>query len=254
MMPLQIFLLRLTLLSSSLCFLHVSYANEWPTIEIPSTASAFAVGEQFTSNGMPMRVQGFVAKDMGLAQAADWFRKNLRQPLVENKLSDKLILGRAQGGYYLTVQLEPISHGKSIGIKGLVSVSDIAAFNANKSSYISTVQRWRDRWPSGTQEISRMTSQDGYKAALHVALRNGHSDEFNRNALVEILHQDGLSLEREVSANGLNTQRQPLRIEMGKTLYFKGAGKEAIATIARTNDGNTDVVLNVTHLIEQYKK
>jgi hypothetical protein len=57
-----------------------------------------------------------------------------------------------------------------------------------------------------------------------------------------------------VSANGLNTQRQLLRIEMGKTLYFKGAGKEAIATIARTNDGNTDVVLNVTHLIEQYKK
>lgn len=250
----SILLSRRILVSICLCFVQLAYAEEWPTIALPPAAAKFAVGEQFTSNGMPMRVQGFMAKDMSMPQAADWFRRVMGQPLVENKQPDKLILGRAQGGYYITIQIEPTSRGKPIGIKGLVSVSDIAAFNTNKKSHIDTVQRWRDRWPSGTEEISRMTSQDGDKTAMHVAMRNGHSEALNRNALVAMLQQDGLAMERETSANTSNTNKLPSRMQSGKTLYFKGTGKEAIATIVRTELGKTDIVLNTTTLIEPYKK
>jgi hypothetical protein len=136
-------------------------------------------------------------------------------------------------------------------VKGLAAVSDIATFNANRNSYINTVQRWRDRWPAGTQEVSRMTSQDGDKTAVHVAMRNAHGEQLNRNALVDMLRQDGLFLEREVFANTSSTKKMPLRIQSGQTLYFKGVGKEAIATIVRTEQGKTDVVLNTTHIIEQ---
>jgi hypothetical protein len=242
------------LVSSCLCFAQYSYAAELPTIELPPAASKFAVGEQFISNGMPMRVQGFVVKDMSLSQAAHWFKRSMGQPLVENKLSDKLILGRAQGGRYLTIQIEPISHGKPSGVKGLAAVSDIAAFNANRNSYINTVQRWRDRWPAGTQEVSRMTSQDGDKTAVHVAMRNTHGEQLNRNALVDMLRQDGLFLEREVSVNTSSPKKNLQRIQSGQTLYFKGAAKEAIATIVRTEQGKTDVLLNTTYIIEQQKK
>jgi hypothetical protein len=246
--------LALGLALPAMCLAKDVYAAGWPTVELPPAASTFAVGDQLVSNGMPMRVQGFIAKDMSLHQVVNWFRRSMGQPLVENKLADKLILGRAQGGYYLTIQIEPISRGKSIGVKGLAAVTDVAAFHASKTSYIATVQRWRDRLPAGTQEISRISSQDGNKAAMHVVMRNGHSEAVNRHALIELLQQDGLVMEREVAVATSNTSNLLLQISNGKTLYFKGVGKEAIATIVRTEPGKTHVVLNTIHITEPHKK
>jgi hypothetical protein len=79
---------------------------------------------------------------------------------------------------------------------------------------------------------------------VYVSLRNGHSVELNRQALIDVLQQDGLALERE--SVGVVRDRM--------SLYFKGLEKEAIATIAKTKQGNTEIVINtITHPSEVKK-
>lgn len=230
------------------------HAGEWPVIALPPRVSSFEVGEQFTSNGMPMRVQGFLSQDMHLTQAVEWFRRSMGQPLVESKNGQQLVLGRAQGGFYLTVQLQALHQDGRAGLKGLVAVSDVAGFHAHQARHLSDVRRWLDRWPTGTQEITRMTSHDVNKTTLHVALRNGHSEELNREALIDLLRQDGYVLEREVSATGLKHNTGSSLSGGGKAFYFKGSAKEAMATIVKTEQGKTDVVLNTTTYLEPFKK
>ena len=250
-------LFRCTALSLALCGLcagDAAMAADWPTISMPPNVSAFAVGDQFAANGLPMRVQGFVSKDMSVPQLAEWFRRSMGRPLVEDKLGNKLILGRAQGGYYLSVQLEPAGLQGRGGSKGLLTVSDIAAMNQNRERDSVATQDWLRRWPSGTQIFSRMTSQDRDKASLHVGLRNGHSEGLNRDALVDVMKQDGFLLEREVSAIGNTADQLPAHLRGGKTLFFKGDGKEGMATIVRDDQGRTAIVLNTLTAIETYPK
>lgn len=224
----------------------VVQAQAWPVIVLPpNTTDAFVVGDQLTANGVPMRIQGFIAKNMKVAQAIEWFKRSLGQPLVENRLGKKIILGRAQGGYYLTVQLESMRDDGLEGIKGLVAVSDIAAFNATQSQQVKDVSHWLGRWPAGTQEVNRVSSQDHQKTSVYVVLRNGHSVELNRVALMEALKLDGLSVEREATKPSGE----------GVSLYFKGVQKEAMATIAKNEAGKTDIVINtVTHSIGNKKQ
>lgn len=236
--------------------LSAAHAATWPTIPMPPNVNAFTAGEQFTSNGMAMRVQGFLSKDQSVIYLADWFRRSLGQPLVEDRKGDKLILGRAQNGYYLSVQLEPTSGGspERPGSKGLMAVSDIKSANENLAHYSSSNQRWLQRWPSGSQLVSHMSSEENGKAASHVVIVNSHSESFNRDALVDMLRQDGYMLERESTADNKMADRLPAHLRESKTLFFRGDAKEAIATIARDTQGRTAMVLNTTIALETYKK
>jgi hypothetical protein len=238
---------------SCLCLCPPLWAADWPKIAMPPGVSAFAVGEQFTSNGLPMRVQGFVAKDQSAQSLADWFRRSLGQPLVENKLGNKLILGRAEGGYYLSVQIEPIGPDGRTGSKGLLAVSDLATLSRNRDADAASAQRWLERWPSGTRLLSRMTSEDNGRASLHVVLSNGHSESLNRDALVAVMKVDGLALVRESGTPANQPDRVPTALQDARALFFKGQNKEGIATIARDGQGQTNVVLNTTTDLETFR-
>lgn len=252
---LQLYRLCRAALSCAVCgfwWPPVALAANWPTIPLPANVSAFEIGEQFSANGMPMQVQGFVSKDMGVTQLANWFRLSLGQPLVESKLGNKLVLGRAQGGYYLSVQLEPAGPEGRGGSKGLLVVSDIVGMNQNRERDSITTQNWLRRWPAGTQILHRLASQDDGKASLHLTLRNGHSESLNRDALVNVMKQEGFSLEREAFVMGKVADQLPNHLRSGKTYFFKGAGKEGMATIARDDQGRTAIVLNTVTTIETY--
>ena len=240
------------LIASSLCVCGPLWAADWPRIAMPPDVHAFAVGEQFTANGLPMRVQGFVAKEHSASELAAWFRHSLGEPLVENRQGGKWILGRAEGGYYLTVQIEALAPDARLGSKGLLAVSDLATLNRNRDADAASAQRWLERWPAGTQLVSRMTSEDGGRAALHVALRNGHSPSLNRDALIAHMQEDGLALVQESGAPDGAKAHVPWALQDARSFYFKGPGKEGMATIARDAQGLTAVVLNTTTALGAY--
>lgn len=220
----------------------------WPTIALPREASAFGIGEQMSVNGLPMRMRGFVST-LKPAQLAEWFRQHLGGPLVENTLASKLILGRVQGEYYLTVQLEPAG----TGTRGVATVTHLKAAYDNRAENRANTERWLARLPAGSKLMSKMTSEDSGKVSIYLLVTNTQSESLNRDRLKSLMRDDGFKLEQEAVLDEKTAASLPAGQANGKTLYFKGRGKEAMATIYRDSNGNTAVVLNTITQMERFK-
>ena len=224
----------------------------WPDVALPKEASRFAIAEQMTVNGLPMRMQGFVSKSR-LPQVAQWFRDSLGQPLVENAVASKLILGRAQGDYYMLIQLESIVGASDAGTRGLVAISQLKTAYDNRSATRAATERLLSRLPSGSRLVSQMASTDGDKQASYVVISNSYNADLNRDRLTGMLRDDGFTLEREAQAASDAGHQLPGSAGNGKSLFFKGPGKEAMAVIVCDEAGRTTVVLNTITVIERFK-
>lgn len=224
----------------------------WPSIALPNNVSAFNMGEQVTINGLPMRARGFVSS-ASPAQLADWFRQRLGKPLMENSLGAKQILGRAQGEYYLTVQLEPVGVGGRSGTRGIVAVTNLKAAYEHRDDTQAMAERWLSRLPADSKLLSQMASEDGGKRSQHLVITNGQGEELNRDRLKYLLQEDGFIFEREAVAGEKTAAHLPAHLANGKTLYFKSPGKEAIAVISHNANGDTAIVLNTITALERFK-
>jgi hypothetical protein len=219
-------------------------ATAWPAVALPPNVSAYALGDQVTVDGLPMRIQGWSSADSP-AQLAAWFRRQLGRPLMENTLGRKLVLGRMAGEFYISIQLE--ADGK--GTHGVLAVSHLKAGYQQRAETQAALRRLLSRLPSGTRVTSHMVSGDDGKLARYAVLANQYHEDINRERVVDMMREDGLALEREAAA--VETSAHPLAAGArdGRTLWFKGAGKDAMAVICRGKDGGTTIVLNtVTHM------
>jgi hypothetical protein len=220
----------------------------WPDVTLPKNVNTYNIGEQMSVNGMPMRMQGFLAKD-NVSELAQWFRQSMGKPLMENRLDRKLILGRAEGEYYVSVQLEATPQGT----RGLIAVTQLQAAFDHRAETAAASERLLMRMPAGSHLQSRMTSNDAGKVATFVVMDNDYSEELNRDRLVGMMQQDGLVLERETSPVSSVTRPLPAAMANSKILFFKGQGKEAIAVIKRNDLGRSTIVLNTTTQMERFK-
>ena len=225
-----------------------AHAQNWPSIALPKDVHVFDIGRQITVNGLPMRVQGFLSSARPV-QVAEQFRQSMGKPLVENAIGSKLILGRAQGEHYLTVQIEPAG----MGARGVIAVAHLKAAYDIRSDTQSDTDRWLSRLPAGSRLLSRMASQDGGKLSRHLVIVNSHSEALNRDRLKSLMAEDGLAFEYEGAAGSRAAAKLPEGLANGETLFFKGAGKEAMATIHRDSDGRTAIVMNTVTLMERFK-
>ncbi|MGH8806353.1 MAG: hypothetical protein ACREX0_00570 [Noviherbaspirillum sp.] len=228
---------------------HGAAQTVWPRVELPKGAHAFNVADGVvTANGLPMRMQGFLSSEAP-TRLANWFRGSLEKPLVENTVAQKLILGRAQGDHYITVQLEPA--GK--GTRGLVAVTHLKAVHENQVQTQTSRENWLLRLPSGSRLLSQVSSEDAGKIATHLVITNGHSEDLNRERLASLMREDGLELEREAAPDMKRNFRPEFASGENKTLFFKGRNKEAIAVISRAGLGTTTIVLNTITAMGRFK-
>lgn len=224
------------------------YAQDWPRVPLPKDLQTFDIGQQVNVNSLPMRLEGFVSA-LKPDQLIDLFRQSLGKPIVENTLGAKRILGRLQGEYYVSVQIEPAGTGS----RGVTAVTHLKASYDSQEQTKTDRELWLARLPSGSRLLSQMNSQDAGKSSKHLVFTNAQSENLNRDQLKNILLEDGMVFERE----GSPSRDAPTKLSEGlhnsKMLFFKGPGKEALATIYRDNDGQTTVVLNVVTQIERFK-
>lgn len=216
----------------------------WPTIALPREIRTFDIGEQVAVDGLPMRMQGFVSA-LKPAQLAAWFRQHMGNPLVENTLGNKLILGRVQGDFYLTVQLEPAG----TGTRGVAAVAHQKAAYDSRAETQANSEHWLSRLPAGSKILSKTTSEDGGKVSTYLLVTNTQSESLNRDRLKSLMRDDGFELEHEAAQD----EKSAAGNARGKTLFFKGAGKEAMATLYRDSNGNTAIVLNTITQMERFK-
>jgi hypothetical protein len=220
-----------------------SAEGNWPEIAFPAKVHPVNVGGQSTVNGLPMRIKGFVAPGTP-SQVADAFRKALGQPLVESRVADMLVLSRMQGDFYLSVQIGPSGGGS----RGAVAVTNLKLAAESRIDIAAERERWLNRLPAGSRLLSHMTSEDAGKSSSHLVLTNGLADDVNAARIQSMLAEDGMLLERDTKIDGATAGGQ--YAPRGRTLYFRGPNKEAIAVISHA-DGDAAIVLNIVTRLQR---
>jgi hypothetical protein len=233
---------------------------DWPAIVLPSSATSHDVGDQVSLAGMPLRMTVFTSPERPAA-LVEWFRASIGRPLVQDTVRGRTVLGRREGAFYLTLQLEAAGSGT----RGLVAVSDIASFLHERRQTGEAEARWEAGLPQDTRIVSRMVSRDGDRQSDYVVAVNGHSEQVNVQALSTLLFEQGLVLERDVSPgttvpSGPRTESAARRATplarsspippvagSGRTLFYRGRDKEGMAVIARDEQGNTSLVVSLTY-------
>ncbi|MES2832738.1 MAG: hypothetical protein V4695_12175 [Pseudomonadota bacterium] len=225
--------------------------QRWPSVGLPEGVSTYAIGERMVISGMPMRLTGFVSPLPPKALTSA-FRRSLGEPVVENVSGNKQVLGRALEGFYVTVQIEARSTDRTTGSQGTIAVVDMESVSKNHEQQRVDRLRLLDRLPAGSSIASDMASDDQGKSARHIVIVNTHGQQRNREAVVAMLGKDGYVLEREVHADASASRSLPPQMAGASTLYFKAAGKEAMAVITRTGE-RTAIVLNTVATLQAYK-
>jgi hypothetical protein len=234
---------------------------DWPRVALPPGASSHEIGDEVSLYGMPLRIAVFTSPEKPSA-LVQWFGKSLGEPFTLDTLNGKTILGRRQAGHYITLQLEAAGSGA----RGLIAVSDLAGFLRSPTQRGEADARWDTRLPADTQVVSRMRSRDGNRRSDYVVARNRHSGQMNVDALTTSLAVDGLVLERDVvpgraAASGVESASRHAALssidhavqpgaESGRTLFFRGRDKEAMAVIARDAQGNTVLAISLVTTLE----
>lgn len=208
----------------------------WPALPMPTDARSFGTsGEQLKVNGLPTRIDGFVSSrspdDLGA-----WYRQQLGQPIADGRIGKRRILGKKSGtDYYITVQLDEVAGGT----RGVVSVASLKDADRHHASVLATSEQWRNRLPAGSRLLSHIASGEAGHASIHLVFSNRHDQTLNRERIKRLMHEDGLELERVAAKNASEGDGRDEE-EAGSTLYFKGRGREAIATVSPAGAGGTD--------------
>lgn len=213
--------------------------RDTPRLRLPQTLQVFDAGESVTLNGLPMRLRGFVSPQP-VADLVAALRYSLGGPLVVDRLGNKVVLGRAEGRHYVTVQVEPARAGS----RGAIAIADLQAAGAVQGDVERERRAWLERLPAGSSLHSDMKSLDGLKQSRQLIYSNRLGEAFNRDRLQAALEHEGLVLERERVVDGNRADRPELPMT-GRVLFFKGADKKGVATLHRELDGRVFVVLNL---------
>lgn len=220
----------------------------WPVVALPKDSVAYAVGDQMTVNGIPLRVQGFFVKTNQSATAA-WFRQRLGKPLVENRLGPALVLGRAEGQHYITVRLSSEPNGTS----GIVTIAHLHAAYYSRDAKKAATERLLSRLPPGSELVTELQSTDGGKQSRYYIVSNTYHEEVNRDRILDLMREDGLALRFQATAPEATLQRGVTRLTNGTVFVFNGDRKEAIAVIGRNTTGRTVVQVNVVSDMVRYE-
>ncbi|MDI1260151.1 hypothetical protein [Aquabacterium sp.] len=215
----------------------------WPTVQLPADAESIGISDRMLANGVPMRTSSFAAKG-DVATAVAWFKARLGSPLTEDRLGNKTILGRPEGNYYITIQLEPID----TGVLGLIGVSDMRYALTQQSRSHDAKDAWIRDLPSGTKVLNLLVSQDDGKSSTYLLASNQQSDSLNAERATRALERRGFAVERRVNLEKGATVNGSVITVSGRAVLFKSADREATLMAFHDESGKAAVVINTVVL------
>lgn len=198
----------------------------WPKVAPPPDANMKSVGQDMRLNGVDMRVTAFTS-DMS-ADAVLAFYRQRWQHKVENTLGEWQIIGRQEGGYYITVQVKP---GEKHATEGLIGISELPA--------LRTAPKVDASFPrmQGTQMISDMNSNDSGKKGKTLVMHNGYSVHSNASFYQTALPREGWR--QNTAYGGLQTGGD------AHAMFFVRGTKSCNIVINRHPEGGSAVVVNI---------
>lgn len=213
-------------------------APRWP---LPPGAAVVPLGDEISAGGPASQVQVFASRQSAEAMA-DWYRKTLGSALVENRLGQAIVLGRAQGRHYLTALIAPAVSGSRVTL----AVSDLAAASSGQSIRDSAGD-WARRLPVGSRLISQThtnvatPSRHGIRRESQWLYANHHGLALNADHLLSLWGQEAWRLEWDEHPSS-----------SGRVLAFQRGGDQALAVIRQRPSGLTTVVVSQSRELERW--
>lgn len=209
----------------------------WPQVRVPQQVETFDIGQEVVVNGTPVRMRGFVSSVSPAALTAS-FRQVLGEPLMEDRRGNTLVLGRGEGRYYMTVQLDPAGSGT----RGVIAVTR-PPIDQQEPADSAATRRLLSALPPGSTLASHTSSIDGGTRAEHDVVINSHSIGVNSEYVQRMLRADGFNFERESGPSQAIHARTHIAPD-ARTLFFKRPGAEVTAVLFSDDSGKSVIVMN----------
>lgn len=199
-----------------------AWADDWPSIPVPSKSRMEWVAKDMRFNGVPMRVQHFVSS-ADPADVLSYYRQRWGGlgASIENTMGPWRVIGRQENAYYLTVQIKPRGRG---GTEGFLGVSRLPALKSPPRLGVGFPMM------EDSRVLNDIENRDPGQQARTLLLDNRFSVESNALFYREQFIHQGWS----------RVEDRTLQVGRARVVVFKRSGEEAMLTLQ--GDGHKTIV------------
>lgn len=204
-------------------------AGAWPEVPLPDDSQGELVSRHMSHNGIEMRASRFTTLH-GLDEVKGFYRGVWGEQLVENELHGKTILGRAEDGYFVTVELDD-RRGLVEGTIGVMKLEPATGRErrVEPGAGFDT--------PADTIVFNDIRYFDVPGQARTLGMENGHSPYVNRQFYVHRLRMRGWSL------SGVDSCSAHANACFAR--FEKASGDRITMAMTRGGEGKTQIVVNI---------
>lgn len=219
-----------------------------PVVPFPPEAKTFEIAGELQVNGVPMHISGFVSPQTPQAMR-EWLVRRLPRKTAEASFGAAQVLGYAEDGRFVSLQIQPeLNPMGGTGTRVTVSVSRRASA-IEQQRYTRVMQRWRAALPARAQTLTHMASVDNGLHSTHLTVKNRLGATYNRSRIADLLQRQGWQPEQppvRTLPPGHDVGSVSNHTTAPSIDWFRGKnGDQALLTITATQDGNTQMVLNI---------
>lgn len=201
-------------------------AHAWPVVPLPPGSSGETVSENLDYNGIPMRASRF-RTSRKMEAVLDFYEKRWGKDQHLTHHERGVIIGHPEGGYYVTVALNPVGTGTE-GTIGIMKIpTDAAQPELAKGFYR----------PAGTEVLSDIGHRDTPGQTRTIVMRNKLSPYSNLQSFARRFGGDGWKGAAE-GACIPSSSACVIRFE-------KASEGRMVMTFSREPQSDTGIVVNV---------
>lgn len=204
-------------------------AAAWPEVPLPEDSQGELVSRHMSHNGIEMRASRFTTL-RDLEQVKGFYRGTWGEQLVENELEGKTIIGRAEDGYFVTVELDD----RRGLVEGTIGIMKLEAERGRERTFEPGAGFDK---PADTSVFNDIRYFDVPGQARTLGMENGLSPYVNRQFYVHRLRMRGWSLSG-VDSCSAHASACFARFE-------KANGDRISMAMTRRGDVRTQIVVNI---------
>lgn len=201
-------------------------AAAWPAVPLPAHSQGEWVTRHMNYNGLNMRASRFVTTQ-GLEEVKRFYQGLWGEEHVQNIISDKTVLGRAEGTYFITVELKTLGGGTEGMVGVLEMVEDEIDFTMGEG--FAT--------PGGSEVYNDIRYFDGPRTVRVLGLHNGHSPFVNHQFFHRQLRMQGWRILSDPNACG--------SFANSCVVSFERQDQTMTLVISREGQGSSQVVATI---------
>ncbi len=204
-------------------------AAAWPEVPLPEDSQGELVSRHMSHNGIEMRASRFTTL-RDLDQVKGFYRGKWGEQLVENELAGKTIIGRAEDGYFVTVELDD----RRGLVEGTIGVMKLEAESGRERTFEPGADFDK---PADTSVFNDIRYFDVPGQARTLGMENGLSPYVNRQFYVHRLRMRGWRL------SGVDDCSAHANACFAR--FEKANGDRISMAMTRRADARTQIVVNI---------